>query len=424
MIDYKFIVKNINKPRGGEIITEQAVFIVQQLNINNTKFNIPHPLTAYVQGKSKNINSQRQKAAVICGLLNYIQRQIYEENDDFMDLEGKGIYNLNFNHAVGYLNYCSQEKKNKTETIKLKETIILEFYDYLIKKGLLGEDIKLEKENYYDIEGRLKERIKSPFKEPEYWVQYPEEKINKLSKLKNMDTNTWRMFIEVAQRHYPELAFGLYIQFMAGLRVGEVVNLTIDAVSINERTEEMYLDIDDRQNILFQGKDVDLRGSQVKRPRANQIVLNLFGELIPLYKNHLKIINQIKVKNNKEKERALFVSAKGEPLTGENYKYYFYRIKEEFLEELQYKSYETYKYVSNCKWGTHIGRGVFTNFIIAKGLCDLPDGQILERFVADLRGDRGTTAAKDYIDQYMLIRTINDKINNLKLECETSIKLI
>lgn len=421
---YKVIVRPIHIQKNEKTVTGNAVFIIQRLAINNTMIDIPHPISSYIQSTSNNVNTQKHNADCINQFLNYIQREIDEDNDDFIELPQQGLCGLNLIHAASYLNYIGDELLNSYKTVKARENTLIAFYNYLINSGILNEDVKFETCVYLDENGKPCKGIVSPFKNPDTYVMYPDKNnYNKINKLKNMDIDIWMMFIETAQKRDPIMAFALYLSFMGGIRRGEIVNLTIDAINADKFKRHLELDICDRQHILFNNRNVNLTSSQVKKPRANQIVLDPFKDLFPLYEQHLKIISEIKARTKSKYKSALFVNDDGLPLTGENYTYRFNKLKEAFLEELQYRSYESYNRLSKTRWGTHIGRGIFTNFVIEQGLCDLPSGQTLERFVANLRGDQSTESAHAYIDNYKIINGIRKNINNLHQRLSTNIKL-
>lgn len=111
---------------------------------------------------------------------------------------------------------------------------------------------------------------------------------------------------------------------------------------------------------------------------------------------------------------ALFINRDGKAMTAESYKYRFNKVKAEFLNYLKIIDDPKYNDYSTFKWSTHIGRGIFTNFIISQGLCTI-QGVFNPRLLADLRGDKNTSSAKDYIDIYNLVRTI-ELSNNIMVD--------
>ena len=66
-----------------------------------------------------------------------------------------------------------------------------------------------------------------------------------------MDEDVWNLFLDYAFKYHKNIALGVAFQMMGGLRLGEVVNLTHDAVEVFEDENYMSLSIDDRQKQLF-----------------------------------------------------------------------------------------------------------------------------------------------------------------------------
>ena len=67
---------------------------------------------------------------------------------------------------------------------------------------------------------------------------------------------------------------------MGGLRLGEVVNLTHDAVEVFEDENYMSLSIDDRQKQLFLYRGINTEYSQVKKlERTSQYLILMVSYL-------------------------------------------------------------------------------------------------------------------------------------------------
>ena len=49
-----------------------------------------------------------------------------------------------------------------------------------------------------------------------------------------MDEDVWNLFLDYAFKYHKNIALGVAFQMMGGLRLGEVVNLTHDAVEVFE----------------------------------------------------------------------------------------------------------------------------------------------------------------------------------------------
>lgn len=413
MVKYKIKICNVQRVKGESVVTEQVVLIVQSIKVNQDSVDIPHPISAFPLHMSRVINTQKAYANAVCSFLNFIQKEIESNNPEFDELKQKGLAELKFKHGSQYLNYCGDNLGNSKDTVKYKEHILLKFYDYLIIKGILNDKkMVLEKETYTDYKGDTITKIKNPFNNLDLRVHYP-AKANDIEKRKNMSTQLWHLLLEVCDMYAPEITLGLFFQIMGGLRMGEVVNLTIDAITLNDNSSGMTLHIQDRQSRLFKNRKVDLSSSQVKKERLNQMVMDPYKELDYIYNRHLKLINDIKSETSPECKDALFYNSKGLPLTGENYRDRFYKVKNKFLEILKEKSYSDYVSLKQMKWGTHIGRGIYTNYLIEHGLVDTIDGQLNARVLASLRGDKSESSAQAYIDNFTIREDVKRKINNI-----------
>ena len=417
---YKVRIKTIQVPKSEEITDKQVVMIVRNIKLDNKQsIDIPHPITSFIIDTCNSLNTQKKYAYVICGFFKFIINEINNGNDEFLELKDKGLKGLNWNHGSAFLRYSRDILGNKYETLKGKQDAIIALYDYLIELNVLGEDVTLRKTLHINEHGKAKEVSVSPFKSGLNKVHFGQRE--KPDKIKNLESRLQNIFFNICDEVAPDIKLGLYLQFMGGLRAGEVVNLTIDALDIDRENEELYVDIRDRQGYLFEGRNVRLDSSQVKKTRSNQIVLNPNGDLIDIVDEHLKFISEIKEKSNSKYKNALFINKKGEPMTGDNYSDRFYKVKRAFLEKLQEVSYSDYLELKNTKWGTHIGRGIFTNFAVDEGLADSPTGVPMPRVLADLRGDTSSKSAEAYIDERTRIKNVRDKISNLRNEIQNNL---
>ena len=226
-----------------------------------------------------------------------------------------------------------------------------------------------------------------------------------------MKRATWELFLEYARENYPDIALGVAMQFMGGLRLGEVVNLTIDAVEVNRDKDKLFLDINDRQLFLF--KSLKSKKSQVKFARENQVVFNWNQELFNTWDEHMKYLSKLKKRTN---IKALFVNKKGNPMTGDVYEERFKKLKSDFIEFLENSKPVESKTLKKYAWSTHIGRHVFTNFIIKTGLANNSMGVPDAKIVASLRGDRNLSSALAYIDRIAMVEAIDENLQNLSKE--------
>jgi hypothetical protein len=101
---------------------------------------------------------------------------------------------------------------------------------------------------------------------------------------------------------------------------------------------------------------------------------------------------KVNAKVKKTNHYAFFVDEKGRTISGGTYERKFAKVKYAYIDRLATTSsrYSDFKMLDDAIWGTHIGRGIFTNYLYGMGLDD--------RQMAIARGDKSTQSAKDYID--------------------------
>ena len=234
MIKYRPKQFMITSYHGQLPITKNIVLIIQFDTVNNTW--IPSSLSeiVYVQYCKNSINTILSKSRTICNFLNYINKQILiAESQEFLNLKERGLYGINLIHASKYLTYLNNFECNSYKTVHGKERTLLEFYDYLINKGLLDKSVYL---NHYQSNKTVNgisikvDIIESPFNTPPFSVIYPmRNKKNTKKTLKNLNQAEWELLLELAENEYPEIVLGIAFQIMGGLRCGEIVNLLISS---------------------------------------------------------------------------------------------------------------------------------------------------------------------------------------------------
>ena len=252
--------------------------------------------------------------------------------------------------------------------------------------------------------------IVSPFKQSNiYKVDYP-DKGTKSNKLFNIESDIANIFLEFARKNYPNIALGVAFQFMGGLRRGEVVNLTVDSIELDDKKKYLKVDIKDRQDELFYDRNVKTNTSQVKKERLGQPVFNFNSELYEIWTEHLKY----RALNRRDNTKALFIDAKGNPMSGITYYRNFTKLKSDFINFLEGESYEgLVNLFTKKRWSTHIGRHIFTNHLKEKGCLDMYDKSSQARQLMILRGDSSVQSAEDYIDKTRIIENVTKQINKV-----------
>lgn len=412
MIRYKAFEKPVVYFGGRKPELTTEVFILRCSDDNNEVW-IPSPLTYYIYhrytAKNRSVNSKMQSALTICNFLNYLNDQvILGEDPCFHSLKDGGLHSIKFLHLAKYINHISlkSDKKNNRKTVKKKQYCLLQFYKYLHRNGITDRDTKVNtRKNKYG-----NEIIISPFDgEDTITVHYPAITQSTSGVLDNMETDVWNRFLDYADEHYPNIALGVAFQFMGGLRRGEIVNLTINAIEPYKDKQHIRLHIADRQKELFGGRKLDLRKCQVKQERLNQPAFNFNGELFKLLDKHLlNLANNTKVIN----KNALFLDSKGQPMSGDSYHYNFKKLKHDFINYLENEGHQkVVNTLNNSVWETHIGRHVFTNYLISIGAVSNANGDPVSKYLMILRGDKSEKSSNVYVDTKTVISIVSSKID-------------
>lgn len=422
MKTYKVREVTINRIIRREITQVQEVMIL----INDSRYSdilIPSKLTYYIFAEFSggySINTKLKNARVIVEFINYLNDQVrLNEDNIFESLKYDGLSYLNLEHLARYLNYISYKREtiNSYDTVKEKEKILIRFYYYLNRKKITKNNAKIEVKIIPNNQNKYKSRtgrriMINPFNDKsKYIINYPsKQKINK--KLKDLDKEVWTQFIEYAEKYYPEIAFGVAIQCMGGLRQGEVINITIEDIKADKKENNMMINIQDRPE-LFIDRNISINKSQIKKRKSReQKICNLNDRLFEIYENHLNYISNKRSKNSIDKG-AIFINSRGEPMSGNSYETKFRKLKLDFIEEVKKYSPSLANQLENHKWGSHIGRHIFTNYFIKEGYFEgIPD-EVAIKYIQSLRGDDNPASSKEYFDSHAVYKGVSKNINKI-----------
>lgn len=431
MIRYKIKTDTITDFSMSSPFKKKEVYIVRE--DTDTGVWMPSQLSEFLRVYCHNDspNTKDIKGRTICNFINFTLDKVNENNDqDYQILKEKGLYGLKLIHATNYLNYLSKckEPQNSYTTVKKKESIIIDFYYFLQNKGVTkGKDAKIEtkimrKKLSNGKESKKGEVVKiSPFNEKgsNLYVNFPPKKPTAESgykkrkpKLEDMKTSVFALFLEYVNDKAPDIALQVYLQCMGGLRCGEVVNLTVEDVSPDRKKDRIFLNIQDRQIELFgNSKSID---SEVKFERENQVVLDFNNKLMDVLDNHLKnLAKNQKVKCTSKGNKPLFVNEYGRPMTASVYRTRFNNVRDGFINWLEYFKPSEADYLRKREWSTHIGRHLFTNYLIKMGIVDNSLGEPDAKILATLRGDENQQSALAYIETKSQLEAVDRNIRSL-----------
>lgn len=385
-------VEKINQ-KTGEIIVKDYIIIV--LRNMDTGVIVPHPISEFLnKWKNKSYSVKMRRATEIVPFLNYILI------DNAKKYGINSLWDITFEHGEDFLNDKSLEVTRKT--ILQYESTLTEFYFFLTKKKLLHT---ISIDDFELIERRQGARVITTCLSPFQNVDYPSRGRNQ-NILHHLPNELIIPFIDTAIRKTPRIAFGVYLQFFGGLRIGEVTNLTRESITskgaFGENGLVANIEKRDLRPDLF-----DNRGKgEPKKPRY-QVVIPIKGLTVELFQNHLKQYKPCK------ETGALFVNKDGLALTADSYRYYFSKLKAAFIERLRVSNnltLNTYALtLKTKKWNSHLGRGVFSNMV-----ADVADNALE---IALSRGDSSLESALSYLsDSSKISKAVEENIASMYTE--------
>jgi len=355
---------------GYTTIAKRTVKYPIIIVVNDKGYKKVHPISAIVFNKWKRLeyNTQRKYAGVVVGLLNWLIA-----NQLKIGLSSVKLSNLTINHLNMYLNEKNDEGLLK-RTIKIYEQVLVVFCEFLVEQSIASNDVR---------ERVLIHNDKVTFFEV---VLYNDRHPNSLHDLRR---ELIFPFIEFASVVATPIALGVYYQMFGGLRRGEVVNIKRENVSLIGVLGVNGHKVKISQEVLRD--DIkDSSGSSSIKPKANHRDVTIYPSPIlqELYETHLKNYKDLSGNN------ALFVGDNGLPMTGTTYSYYFEKLKDAFIEYLMQHDDTNMAqygvYLKTIKWGTHIGRGVFSNWF-----GETTDNPL---DLARVRGDKGIDSSLVYLE--------------------------
>ncbi|MFJ7969887.1 hypothetical protein [Psychrobacillus sp. NPDC096389] len=378
----------------------------------NTNNIIPSPITNFIKtmyrNKGKSISSQRNSAYAITRFLNYIINQIKQKDRYFMHLENEGISGLGLIHGSKYISNLSLRARAgelSPEYVNDQMRYIIKFYYWLKLQKIIDGDFEI---TYKSIKRGQREQLVevNPFDDIELGTIFVGRDERVKSMLSDFGSNRYSLtikLINIARYIAPDIVLGICFQFFGGLRRSEVVNLT--RKNIKEQGNGLILEIRDNQKILFPNIK-NTSHIQVKNPRNQSLLMNNLMQNI--YKEHLERLEILEKKGVCNNPYYLFVSERtGLPITGKQYHSKFMKVKKAFLKALSMEeNINDYSLLAENSWSTHIGRGVFTNFLLDLGLTPTQ--------IAIARGDRDINSALAYVDEKTAIENMKLAINTIR----------
>lgn len=361
------------------------------LRDKNTGLHIIHPISTFIlnwRWKDKKFNTKRKHANNIVKFLNYLLKN--------KKLTIKSLTELDITIGNAYLNSLTNDHR-KRDTITDAGRTLTSFYVWLSQ----NECLPMVDNNY--IESRKKKNLHngSTYYESLFnptLPQYTSSNRKHLLPIKYIP-----LLLEISILFAHPITIGLYLQIFGGLRAGEVVNLKRTQFKKKLNGANFLL------NIKEQGFRTDIKDSSgsnfVKKIRKQQILqIKDWGNI--LFKDHVEFYKDKDINGT----GALFINRDGKPMSGKSYSQYFYKVKDRFIKHLtDYGTIEDKIVATDLRladWGTHIGRGTFTNLIAEE--IENPAELMF------LRGDSDLLSCLPYLAKTERVRKkVEEKVNHM-----------
>lgn len=339
-----------------------------------------HSISSFIlnwRWRTNEFNTKRKHANNIVKFLNYL-------------LKNKNIKSLaDLDIATGndYLNSLTNDTLKRGTIIDASRTLT-SFYIWLS----LNNSLPNVEKNY--IESKEKKNLYNGKSNYETLFEPILPEHQKSNKRHLLPIKYLPLLFEVCILVAQPIALGLYLQIFGGLRAGEVVNLKRTQFRKKVNSGDFLLNIKEQQ---FRTDIKDSSGANyVKKIRKQQVLqIKDWGNI--LFIDHIELYKDKDVNGT----GALFINRDGLPMTGKSYSQYFYKVKEKFINFLREHGSIEDKVVASdlliSDWGTHIGRGTFTN-LIAEEIENPADLMLL-------RGDKDLVSSLPYLAKTERVRT-------------------
>ena len=210
-----------------------------------------------------------------------------------------------------------------------------------------------------------------------------------------------KLLLHVAKKQEPDMALGIALQAYAGLREGEVVNISCDRIITRKKgfgvLSDILIDLTAKAPYFEHWEEKTDPGS-IKRYRIQKVYPDFTDEVYELYLAHIARMKKRGLETGED--APLFVNKQGNPMTVQTYsdriKKIFY---DHFLPSLKNSCKKQGMYADNAPYieayeneypGAHMFRHWFTMYLLTRA--KLTPAEIMK-----WRGDTNRNAMNDYI---------------------------
>ncbi|WP_324729456.1 hypothetical protein VO178_02470 [Lysinibacillus fusiformis] len=366
-------------------LTREYVFIVLE-NTKTNRFKVS-AYSSFLFEKGMLINKYKTReeyAKIIVLFLNFIFFDMYEH------WKLKDIENLKIEHGDYFLSQYAFGKLGKSEksreTVQLAEVRLKAFYKWLVSK------CNMKYISHSDFERTL-----FSFEYPSY---VSPQRIKHISS---------KLFVEILKicddyPNYRKLKLAFCLQAFAGLRGGEVCNVSLDKLQYSYTYHELsFFSVDLREKTRLR-KDYKSVGG-IKKPRIQAVHPMFLPYFRLIFEEHLELI-----KNSENPFGAIFLNRDQEAMMESSYNFHFKNIINILINRLIERGDsssigEAYKLMSG-KINKHVFRHFYTQTIA--------ETEITPNQLAFWRGDSNIDSSITYLTQ-------NPEIDNKIKQIQQSI---
>lgn len=211
------------------------------------------------------------------------------------------------------------------------------------------------------------------------------------------------LLMYTAKKYEPHIVLGIALGAYAGLREGEIVNLTCGSIKILRKSFGMIsgieIDLNDTAP-FFQDRNQKTKPGAIKKHRTQKVYPDFISTMCNLYEDHIALMELQKLDTSTD--APLFVNKQKNPMTVQTYssrvKALFY---DRFLPSLKKSCELQGTYADNAAYietyeeeypGAHMFRHWFTMYLLTKA--KLTQGEIMK-----WRGDSSPESMADYIHE-------------------------
>ena len=222
-----------------------------------------------------------------------------------------------------------------------------------------------------------------------------------------------KLILKECRIHDPMLVLAVALQSAAGLREGEIVNLTRGSIDFRDggfgRLGNIFIDLEDEAPFA-KGSEGKTEFGKIKVKRTAEVYPDFIDEIYKLYKEHEMLL--AKLRGSDDPEAPLFIDQWGKPMSVATYKGRLKKVFQEFfvpdLERIAMQTgdwakhapfieiwtdhidHKTGKTVKAAYPGAHMFRHWFTMYLLEHTSLDT-------EMIAKWRGDSSSEAMEDYI---------------------------